>query len=244
MIGLICAIPEEFAALRQGLHLTEGPIRRGSAVFWRGVRGGEPLVLVESGIGKVNAAVAAALLLDRFEAKTLIFAGVAGGLAADLHLGDMLLADRIGVHDFGLMAGETFTPTASGLIPLGQPRLEELPAVAAPVRTNLEALRVALTARGEVTCRLGGLITGDYFLNCSLTRDSLREAFGADAIDMESGAVDQVARAWNTPLYVIRTLSDRAGDESHATYPEMAAMAARNAWLGVAGLLDILATRD
>ena len=61
---------------------------------------------------------------------------------------------------------------------------------------------------GRLDARLGGVVTADYFLNCPATRDELHARLGADAIDMESGAVAVVARAWNTPLYVIRTLSD------------------------------------
>jgi adenosylhomocysteine nucleosidase len=88
--------------------------------------------------------------------------------------------------------------------------------------------------------RLGGVVTGDYFLNCAETRSRLHADFRAEAIDMESGAVHQVAEAWGKPLYVIRTLSDLAGEESHLTYPEMAAMAAANSALCVIELLDIL----
>ena len=67
-----------------------------------------------------------------------------------------------------------------------------------------------------------------------------RARFGADAIDMESGAIHQVAEAWDRPLYVIRTLSDLAGEESHVTYGQMALMAAQNSALCVAELLAIL----
>jgi adenosylhomocysteine nucleosidase len=89
--------------------------------------------------------------------------------------------------------------------------------------------------------RLGGVVTADYFLNCGETRQDLRRAFGADAIDMESGAVAEVARAWDAPLYVIRTVSDLAGEESHLTYPQMAAMAAANSAVCVEALLELLA---
>jgi adenosylhomocysteine nucleosidase len=57
---------------------------------------------------------------------------------------------------------------------------------------------------------------------------------------MESGALNQVAEAWDRPLYVIRTLSDLAGEESHMTYYEMALMAAHNSALCVTELLRIL----
>ncbi|HEV7386193.1 MAG TPA: hypothetical protein VGN89_15025 [Phenylobacterium sp.] len=84
------------------------------------------------------------------------------------------------------------------------------------------------------------MVTADYFLNCAETRGQLHARFAAEAIDMESGAVNQVAEAWGVPLYVIRTLSDLAGEESHLTYPQMAQMAAHNSALCVMALLDLL----
>jgi adenosylhomocysteine nucleosidase len=86
------------------------------------------------------------------------------------------------------------------------------------------------------------VVTADYFLNCAATRQALRRDFGADAIDMESGAVAEVARAWGASLYVIRTLSDLAGEDSHIAYPQMAAMAAANSALCVEALLVLLET--
>jgi adenosylhomocysteine nucleosidase len=56
--------------------------------------------------------------------------------------------------------------------------------------------------------------------------------------------VAQVAAAWGVPLYVIRTLSDLAGEESHLTYPQMARMAADNSALAVVALLDLLGEMD
>jgi len=81
------------------------------------------------------------------------------------------------------------------------------------------------------------VVTGDYFLNCRATREELHAALGADAVDMESGAVAEVARAWRVPVYVIRTLSDLAGEDSHIAYPQMVEMAAENSALCVEALL-------
>jgi adenosylhomocysteine nucleosidase len=240
MYGILCATPEELAAVRERLHFDPTPEAHGPTRVWRGTHEGEPLVLAQTGIGKVNAAAAATLLMSLFEAKALICSGVAGGLSPDLPVGSVLLAERLAIHDFGLVAGRRFTSTASGEIPIGAPELAELPTVRDPVRRNFRRLEGAVAGKLGHPIRLGGVITADYFLNCAETRDELRARFGADAIDMESGAIHQVAEAWNTPLYVIRTLSDLAGEESHITYYEMALMAAQNSALCVAELLTIL----
>jgi adenosylhomocysteine nucleosidase len=236
MIGILCAVPEELAAVRVRLGVSDAPEVHGPTRVWRG----QGLVLALAGIGKVNAAAAATLLLSAFGATRLIFSGVAGGLHPDLEVGAVLLADRLAIHDFGVISGGRFTATASGVIPIGAPPLTELPQAPESVASVLRQLAERVAPQLDHPVQLGGVVTADYFLNCDATRRDLRERFGADAIDMESGAVAQVADAWGAPLYVIRTLSDLAGGESHTTYPQMAAMAAGNSAVCVEALLEIL----
>lgn len=241
MYGILCATPEELAALQARLAVDPAPRVFGPSRVWTGVHDGKSFALALAGMGKVNAAAAATILLSVFHARALVFAGVAGGLNPELPVGAVLLADRLAIHDYGLVSGRALTPTLSGQIPLGAPRLTALAPVSGEVRGNLERLREEVAGRLGHPVGLGGVVTADYFLNCAETRDSLRVEFGADAIDMESGAVDQVARAWGRPLYVIRTLSDLAGEDSHVSYGEMAAMAAANSALCVTALLALLA---
>jgi adenosylhomocysteine nucleosidase len=240
MYGILCATAEELAALAERLDLHPEAKTHGPTRVWTGRHEGEDLVLAQAGIGKVNAAAAATLLLSRFEPEVLIFAGVAGGLDPSMTVGSVLLADRLAIHDYGVMAAGKLTATRSGVIPIGAPPLNELIPVSRAIVRNFEWLAAAGGQHLNAPVRLGGVLTGDYFLNCAETRGELHERFGAQAIDMESGALHQVAAAWETPLYVIRTLSDLAGEESHVTYQQMALMAARNSALCVIALLDIL----
>ncbi|CAN7263940.1 5'-methylthioadenosine/S-adenosylhomocysteine nucleosidase [Phenylobacterium sp. LjRoot219] len=240
MYGILCATPEELDALRARLTLAPEPESHGPTQVWRGEHDGAEIVLARSGIGKVHAAAAATLLITLFSPRALIFSGVAGGLDPALPVGAVLLADRLAIHDYGLVEGGRFTPTAYGVIPVGAPRLTKLTPVDAEVAAALAALAAAVGPDLPAPVRLGGVVTADYFLSCGATRETLRAEFAADAIDMESGAVNQVAQAWGLPLYVIRTLSDLAGEESHVTYLEMAALAARNSALCVETLLRLL----
>ena len=241
MYAVLCATPEEMTALREVLHAAGAAEQHGPTSVWRGEFGGEPIVLAQAGIGKVNAAAAATLLLSVFGARGLIFSGVAGGLNPALDVGAVLLAERLAVHDYGIISAGRFTATDYGVIPVGAPELSRLTMVTEEVRGHLQRLGMILGEAGsQVQPRLGGIVTADYFLNCAQTRDELHKRLGADAIDMESGAVAVVAQAWSRPLYVIRTLSDLAGEDSHLTYAEMAAMAARNSAICVEALLHIL----
>jgi adenosylhomocysteine nucleosidase len=243
MYGILCATPEELAAIRERLRIDPPAEQHGPTRVWRGRHDGAELVLAQMGIGKVNAAAAATLLLSLFEVEALICSGVAGGLSAELPVGSVLLAERLAIHDFGVVAGRRFTATASGQIPIGAPELSELFPVRAEVAEAFAALEATLKGRLGHRIQRGGIVTADYFLNCAETRDELRRRFAAEAIDMESGALHQVAEAWGRPLYVIRTLSDQAGEDSHVTYYEMELMAAANSALCVSELLAILAAK-
>jgi adenosylhomocysteine nucleosidase len=234
-------MPEELAAVRRELRIDGAPEACGPTLVWRGTYGGQAVVLALGGIGKVNAAAAATLLVAVHGADALIFSGVAGGIAPDLPVGAVLLADRVAVHDFGYVAAGRFTPTASGIIPIGAPTLAELPPVPDAVAERLARLADRVRDRLGHPIRLGAVTTADYFLNCAVTRQDLRARLGADAIDMESGAVAQVAEAWGVPLHVIRTLSDLAGEDSHVTYLEMIEMASANSAVCVPELLAMLA---
>lgn len=240
MNAVLCATPEEEEALRAALDLKPDPQVHGPFVVWIGRDGHEGVCLTRSGVGKVNAAAATTLLLSAFGARRVILAGVAGGLAPDLPVGAVVLGARLSICDYGVVTSGRFTPTASGIIPIGAPELTEL----VPARPEAIAVYERLVARVQPRLghpmRLGGLLTGDYFLNCAETRENLRARYGADAIDMESGAVRQVCDAWGAAVYVIRTLSDLAGADSGITYARMAGMAAANSAACAPALLGLL----
>lgn len=241
--GILCATPEELAAVRARLVLSAEPRTHGPTQVWTGSHAGVRVALALCGIGKVNAAAAATLLLSVYDAGALVFSGVAGGLHPELEVGTVLLADRLAIHDYGYVTGGRFVPTASGIIPIGAPTLTGPSPVPAAVAADLDRLAAAVAGQlPHPVCR-GAVVTADYFLNCAATREQLHGAFGADAIDMESGAVAQVAAAWGAPVYVIRTLSDLAGEDSHVTYPTMVEMAAEASAICVPALLAILSER-
>ncbi|HEV7386194.1 MAG TPA: hypothetical protein VGN89_15030 [Phenylobacterium sp.] len=154
MFGILCATVEELVALRARLDVDPEPEIHGPTRVWRGRYAGEPLVLAQAGIGKVNAAAAATLLLSLFDASTLIFSGVAGGLDPELPVGAVLLAERLAIHDYGVMAGGRLTVTASGVIPLGAPELDALSPVPEAVSATLARLAQVLRPQIEAPVRL------------------------------------------------------------------------------------------
>ena len=223
-IGVICAIPEELDHLRAALEATGRHVRAGLELL-TGTLDGQPVVLVGGGVGKVNAALTATLLADRFACRMLVFSGVAGGLDPALAVGDIVIGERTLQHDAGVLQGERIHTYQAGHVPFFNPtdRLGyEMPApLLRRIRQRLEGFTLEpLSREAGGTGRppriaFGTILTGDQFLNCETTRSRLFRELGGRAIEMEGGAIGQVAQAFGLPHLVIRALSDLAGTESH-----------------------------
>jgi adenosylhomocysteine nucleosidase len=119
-IGLICAIPQELSHLRAVLaHGWSEEIAH--ARFAKGGLDGYEVVLVGGGIGKVNTALTATVLADRFRCRMIVLSGVAGGLDPDLAIGDVVIADRTLQHDAGVIEDERLAPYQAGHVPFFNP---------------------------------------------------------------------------------------------------------------------------
>ncbi|OYQ32769.1 5'-methylthioadenosine/S-adenosylhomocysteine nucleosidase [Niveispirillum lacus] len=233
-LGLICAIPEETAALA-GHFRRETQREIAGFVFTTGWLDGHPLVMVEAGIGKVNAALVGTLLLHAFEVRGLLFSGVAGGLDPALDVGDVVIADRLIQHDYGALSDGRLTPYQPGVPPL--PGFDNghgyglADGMAPRIAAALEGVTLAGMPGGTrvPVWRFGTVLTGDHFLNCAETRHALHVRFNAQAVEMEGAALAQVAATFGVPLVVVRALSDLAGSDSHLDFPSFARIAAANA---------------
>jgi adenosylhomocysteine nucleosidase len=239
-IGLMTAIPEEIEDF--SAELLPGGEMIAGALFRRGTIEGRPVVAVESGIGKVHAAIVATLLLHAFDCRAIVFSGVAGGLDPALGVGDVVVADRLVAHDYGALLDVGIRPYQPGVPPLpgfpdafGYPMaldvLDRLrPALAG---IALPPLSARATGEGARVPRLvfGAVLTGDTFVNSGHARERLfRDHAGAAAVEMEGAAIAAVAEKFGRPAVVIRALSDLAGETSHIDFaaflPEAARIAA------------------
>ena len=238
LLGVISALPEEFA------HLSDQSGKASEIAgfrFWPGRIAGREAVFVESGAGKVNAGVATALLLERFGCRAVLLCGAAGGLDPALGIGDVVVGTSNIQHDYGmekedgyihiqpgsrLSRGETWTPG----YPLSEPLVARLKDALSGL--VLDPLPEEVGAgRRKPAIHFGAILTGDSFVNSERTRRRLRERFAAQAVEMEGGAVAQIARRWGEeiPVVNVRCLSDLAGAESHLDFRAFLAVAARYA---------------
>lgn len=239
MIGIICATPEEFAALKNRFEFDLRPVRLAEYEFWKGTAYGRKIVLVQTGIGKVNAATAATIMFTTFECTDLAFSGVAGSLNSSYQPGDVVLGVRVATHDYGHMANGKLHPVKVGVLPVGAPILSNIPEMPNYVMNTLDFLRDRSVGKVNHPIHFGTILTGDWFINCDLTRDRLR-ALGGDAVDMESAAVVEVANRFHRACYVIRTISDSADGSSHLDYADLATMAAENSAIMLRELVQIM----
>jgi len=236
LLGVISALPEEL------VHLSDrsGDAREiGGLGFRHGQIAGRDAVFVKSGAGKVNAGVAASLLLDRFGCRALLLCGVAGGLDPALGVGDIVIGTSNTQHDFGIEKEDGFFSIQPGSrpslgddwtpgYPVPEPLLSRLQEALAGL--VLERLPEAIGAGvRSPAVHFGAIVTGDSFVNSEPTRRRLREQFGAQAVEMEGGAVAQIARRWgeDIPFVNVRCLSDLAGAESHLDFRAFLPVAAR-----------------
>lgn len=244
-LGLICAIPEETDALAPHFSTVERAEIAGFT-FTTGRLDGKPVVLVEAGIGKVNAALVGTLLLHGFAVRGLLFSGVAGGLDPALEVGDVVVADRLIQHDYGALYDGRLKPYQPGVPPLpgfdDAHGYELADGMAGRIAQALDG--IALTPMAGVMraplWRFGTVLTGDHFLNCAATRQDLHARFQAQAVEMEGAALAQVAAKFGTPLVVVRALSDLAGSDSHLDFPSFARNAALNAAIIVRRLVRVI----
>ncbi|MHC4357167.1 MAG: 5'-methylthioadenosine/adenosylhomocysteine nucleosidase [Planctomycetota bacterium] len=207
--------------------------------FVSGKLNGRDVVVTWTGVGKVNAAMTATLLIEHYKPERIIFTGIAGGVNPDLQPGDIVIAEKTAHHDMG-----TFWP--EGLFckgvksrldgfenPVFFPADQELVRLAqrAANQAGLESIRT-LKGRRKPRIVRGVIVTGDSFIASTQKCAELRKKLEADAVEMEGAAVAQICYQREIPCLVIRSISD------NADY----IMAARNSASLVAELVGLLGT--
>ena len=228
-IGIICAIPKEL----RYFNFTENPIQKiGERTFYKGSHDKHELILVQSGLGKVNAAVVSTLLIEKFECELLLFSGVAGGIDPGIEIGEVIIGESLIQYDYGTLKNRELLPFRPGSIPTGESKNELEYSLDPKIKHKI---KVSLP-----NVRMGIILTGDVFLQCEETQKELFEKYGAQAIDMEGAAVAQVAEQFGIPAIVVRCLSDLAGADSQKLSSKFLNMAAKRSFNTAQRILKIL----
>ena len=206
------------------------------------------VVVARTGIGKVNAAMTTALLLDHFHPSEVIFTGIAGGINPDLLPGDIVIGARTLQHDFVAVTPDSVTrmaprnPVSGERNPVyipGDEKLRDLARIAG----RHAALDSMVTSQGKRLPRVmeGVIATGDCFVASTAKKQELRDELRADAVEMEGAAVAQVCYQLGTPCIVIRSLSDNADESAAEDLERFYKVAARNSARMVMTMVRLLA---
>jgi adenosylhomocysteine nucleosidase len=218
--------------------------------FDTGSLDGSDVVLAETGVGKVNAALVTTVLAQSFGCRMVVLSGVAGGLDPDLSVGDVVVADRLIQHDAGLLENERLQTYQAGHVPFINPtdrlgyQIDD--SVLDTVKGALLSLSLnPLSPRaggwgGRAEIVYGTVLSGDQYLHSEPTRARLHDEFGALAIEMEGGAVAQVCEAFGIDWVVIRALSDLAGRESQFEFSQFSSEVAASSAKVLRTLLSAL----
>ena len=209
IIGIIGAMEEEVSALKAEMEIKE-TVEYASMQFCKGVLCGKDVVIVRSGIGKVNAGICAQILADKFEVDILINTGIAGSLDAAIDIGDMVISTDLVEHD---MDATIFGD------PLGQvPRMDTF---AFPADAELVKKAVAANeeANPDIKTFTGRIVSGDQFVSSSEVKDKLVKNFQAKCTEMEGAAIAHAAYLNKISCVIIRAISDKADNSATMDYP-------------------------
>lgn len=220
-------MPEEVEQLLDALADTE-KTRRGAFTLYAGTLSGKRVLVAQCGIGKVNAAALAQILVLE-GTKQLIFTGVAGGLAPGLAVGDIVVSTDAVQHDVDVRA-------------LGY-ALGEVPGEGLSWPADKTLQRAALKAAqalGEVKVVAGRVLSGDQFIADREQGRALYRTFHGLCAEMEGAAVAQICSRAGVPFVIVRSISDSADGGAEGDFRSFTPLAARRAKAVVLGMLEYL----
>ena len=234
-IGIISAMDNEIAALIAEAHIDRIDVLCGEK-YYVGTLRGQNVVITKSGIGKVYVTAGATTLLNNYAISSVIFTGIAGGVAEGTNVLDEVIATRLIEHDYGLLTNEGFV-WRSGDPGFGNQAGEYYYCDEALVDL---AYTAAVQVLGTAHVFKGPVATGDQFIANEEYVAKLQHDYDTYACEMEGAAVAKICIANDKPFVVIRALSDKADGKAHESYANFGDVAAANSCQIVLAMLDAL----
>ena len=233
-IGVICALPSEIDLLLDEAQIDHVD-HTGSMDYHVGTLCGQPVVIVQAGMGKVLASAGTAVLLNNYPVSKVIFTGIAGGVGDETEVLDVVVADQLLQHDYGTLSNDGFEWCA------GYSGFDDYPKYYNCDEALVTlAYDCAVDVAGEDHVFVGTIVTGDQFVSSEEFVEKLQEDFQAIACEMEGAAVAIVCNQYDVPFVVIRTMSDKADGLAHETIENMTEIAADNSSSIVMEMLEAM----
>ena len=180
-------------------------------IFFKGKINNNIIILVEAGIGKVNAARVTQLMIDKFEIERIINVGSAGSANNELKIGDIVIGKRLVQHDFDITA---FGHPKGFITNIGQYVESDSELISKMEQTILKL------SQNEFKIKIGTIASGDIFCTEPKMKEKIRTKFNADAIEMEGAAIAQVCKLNEIPFIVIRSISDNPDGKNEITFDQ------------------------
>lgn len=228
MIGIIGAMDEEVAQIVEVMTI-EKEENKAQMNFKQGKLNGKDVVVVRSGIGKVNAAVCTQVLADDFKVDYVINTGIAGSLKAQIDIADIVISSDVLHHDmdatgFGYALGQI--PRMDTLSFKADDRLIEL------------AKESCAKAVPQIGVHVGRVVSGDQFISDKEVKNKIADNFDGYCTEMEGAAIAQAAYLNNIPFVILRAISDKADDSATMDYPAFEKQAIKNSVLLIKELVN------
>lgn len=202
-LGIIFALNEELNELKKYFEI-EKSYNIFDLTFYETHMNNIQIVLVESGIGKVNAARTTQILIDNIKVDYIFNVGVAGGIDPSLKVGDIIIGEKLVQHDFD------FTPLnyVKG----------EIPNVGTFIDSDEYLIKLAEKSINEA--KKGIIASGDIFVTEPKMSDKINKKFNALCVEMEGASIAQVCYLCHIPFLIIRSISDVPNNDNAVTYEE------------------------
>ena len=228
MIGIIGAMEIEVRLLKEHMEIKQ-IITKAGMEFCEGDLNEKRVVVVRSGIGKVNAAVCAQILIDDFNVKCLINTGIAGSLKEEINIGDVVISTDLVHHDIDV----------SGLgYERGQIPQMEVFSFQADKGLVALAAKVCEEVNPDIQVFQGRIVSGEQFVSEQSTKEAIVRRFSGYCTEMEGAAIGQTAYLNAVPFVVIRAISDKANGGAPLDYAEFEAQAALHSICLVEGMME------
>lgn len=216
-VGIIVAMQEELDEILKIMQRIEEE-KIYDITFFRGAIEKNNVIVVKSGIGKVNAARTTQILIDKFDIKCVINVGTAGALDPELNIGDIVIADKLIQHDFDITAFDHDKGYITGVgdyIPCDSKLMNKFKRIAIDIQDD--------------TCKIamGVIASGDIFCTEIKMKNKIYNKFNAQCVEMEGASIAHVCYLDNVPFIVIRSISDSPNGNNAIVFDEFVKLASK-----------------
>lgn len=227
-IGIIGAMELEVETLKNKMTINRR-VSKASMEFLEGSLNHTDVVIVRSGIGKVNAGICAQILCDLFEVTHIINTGIAGSLRAEIDIGDIVISSDAIQHDMDVRIFG---------YPLGE--VPQIGCLAFPADKHLAEVAQASCAsvNPDIHAYSGRVVSGDQFISDPSVKAGIIKEFDASCTEMEGAAIAQAAYLNQVPFVILRAISDKADHSAEMDYPAFEKAAAIHSARLVEDMLD------